>query len=884
MNQSAGGERPTARSLGARHRGRLGPATLVISLAIYLHAVLGCGGTDGESSSSSPDAGPPVAFAVDEPAEAPAPCGRDSVTAIGPAGQQLVVWSDMRAGGGGIYAARVDQGGALLDPLGIRVSMEGGGDTSVPVVAFDGQNYFIVWVVTAAAPGSQSDIFGARLTPMGTLLDPVPIDIAGAATGSNYEANPDLAFDGGNYLIVWEGRARDPSAIGTQPKHGVFAMRVSPAGTALDAAVREISTTTGTEATPVVAYTGSEYVVAWQTVETSNGVNISLRAARVRTDGVALDTPALHIATAGRVARVRPAVGGRDGVAMVTWAEERIGFSPPPEYSIHGSLIRSQEGVGMAFQISQTSYVDAGSIAAISFGQGFAIAFVDGHGATGVKVARVDLQGNVTAPQTVGLAGIMGPNFHKIASDGVQLALGIADGYVQSRVLAVRLEMAESNVSQAGASIEIVSSTQTNVEDEHAAAFDGTNMLAVWTDNREGWRSQIFAALIASGGVSRNPQAIRVLPTSNGQSQPAVAFAGEDYFVVWGEDYIHGGWPSEIVGRRIRRSGQVVDGAISIGGGTQSRVEDIAVIAAGELVWVVWREGGLFDQVDSLRAARVLADGTVLDPGGLEIAQSDDNSSAPALAFADGYLRVFWIAGDSTVQMASVASDTSVVSASQVIATGAGRWTAPRVASDGTTFLLGWLETSGSVWSEAPLSLRAMRLSIIGRSLDPAGLEVFPPSRAGREFSLAFDGVHFVAVREVFPEDETLGEIGAIERAKISTAGDVSAPQLLAASTDSSYRDPVAVSVGYNDVAVLFTTAPVDATASTRVGGLWITNDGCSDTSLTCPWPLDGDQGGGCSIGGAGTGRPPGAGVGLVAFALIAFALRRRAWRPGPTR
>ena len=64
----------------------------------------------------------------------------------------LVVWTDYRGGATKVYGARVSPDGTVLDQSGFAISAAG----SAPAVAFDGTNYLVVW-------SDQDSIVGARV-------------------------------------------------------------------------------------------------------------------------------------------------------------------------------------------------------------------------------------------------------------------------------------------------------------------------------------------------------------------------------------------------------------------------------------------------------------------------------------------------------------------------------------------------------------------------------------------------------------------------------------------------------------------------------------------------------------------------------------------------
>jgi Fibronectin type III domain/PKD domain len=127
-----------------------------------------------------------------------------------------------------IYGAKVGTDGQPSPEIPVFVQT---GEQVEPAIAFDGVNYLVIWrdTRTGSGPSSDTDIYGTRVGPDGTVLDPAGIAIS---TAPSVQGEPALTFDGTNYLAVWSDARRYPAQ--TQPPLDVFGTRISPAGALLD--------------------------------------------------------------------------------------------------------------------------------------------------------------------------------------------------------------------------------------------------------------------------------------------------------------------------------------------------------------------------------------------------------------------------------------------------------------------------------------------------------------------------------------------------------------------------------------------------------------------------------------------------------------------------
>jgi len=197
-------------------------------------------------------------------------------------GNRKVAWEDNRSGSYDIYGARVSIGGSVLDPGGIAISTAVE-DQLFPAIAFDGTNYLVVWVDHRS--GSY-DIYGARVSVGGGVLDPGGIAIC---TETNLQRYPAIAFDGTNYLVVWEDvRSGTPD---------IYGARVTIGGSVLDPGGIAISTAAEDQLYPAIAFDGTNYLVAWQ--DRRSGFSYDIYEARVSAGGSVLDPGGIAVSNVG---------------------------------------------------------------------------------------------------------------------------------------------------------------------------------------------------------------------------------------------------------------------------------------------------------------------------------------------------------------------------------------------------------------------------------------------------------------------------------------------------------------------------------------------------------------------------------------------------------
>ena len=171
----------------------------------------------------------------------------------------LVVWGKYTSEYD-IYGALVTTGGIVVAEFPIYVTP---GEDVSPSVAFDGTNYLVVWQSRYGWPEEHWDIKGTRVTTDGEVLDPEGITIS---TGAGYRESPQLSFDGTNYLAVWHDTRNDHD--GFPYNSDIYGTRITTDGVLLDGSPDTggiaINTAPFPKYHPSVTFDGEKFLIAWE--------------------------------------------------------------------------------------------------------------------------------------------------------------------------------------------------------------------------------------------------------------------------------------------------------------------------------------------------------------------------------------------------------------------------------------------------------------------------------------------------------------------------------------------------------------------------------------------------------------------------------------------
>ena len=379
-----------------------------------------------------------------------------------------------------------------------------------PAAAFDGTNYLVVW--EDGRSGTYPDIYGARVKTSGMPVEPNGIAIS---TAWHKQERPALAFDGTNYLVAWQDYR-------SGAYYSVYFSRVSPAGDVLDPDGVRVSMTASQQMSPAVAFDGTNYLVVWQDLR--NG-SFDIYGTRVSRAGTVLDPTGIAISTAD-ARQSHPSVAF-DGVHyLVVWDDQRSNLSD----DIYGSRVNPSGGVMDAKGIAISIAANRQEYPSVTYGGGnYLVAWQDDRsGFEDIYGARVTPSGSV------------------LNSGGIAI------------------------------------SRAANSQAYPAVGFDGTNYLAVWQDFRAGYYFDIYGARVGLSGAVLDTAGIAISLAGNDQLAPAVGYDGSNYMVFWQDNRAE---TYDVFAARVGGSGNVLDP----GGLTDVLVASVSASVEAGCVTVAWQ-------------------------------------------------------------------------------------------------------------------------------------------------------------------------------------------------------------------------------------------------------------------------------------------------------
>jgi hypothetical protein len=420
-----------------------------------------------------------------------------------------------------IYGARVLGSGRVLEPTGLLIATGMASYLNQDPIdaAFDGSNFVVAW--------GDIDVHVARVTPSGQVLDP------GSRTlnviPANYAARwVSVACGGTNCLVVWVGGL---TSIG--------AARIDASLSILDSTPIHLTSVNPAQPIDKVAFDGVNYVVVWE--DWSASYNDSrIVSVRVRpSDGVVLDSsPVALSSTTGGAHDPHIACEGQER-CLVSW-----GGAP--------GFARLSQGAPTAAR----STTIAGAVA--WDGSSYRSAWTLGPAEDeSILTARLDANGAFAPTSTVVGHQCVARGAALAATGTITFATWEGVQYCGAGFNALGARISSSGPVMDASPIPL--SARANGQAAPTAAFDGTNYLWVWADERgtpgATGNGALYATRVSPDGQVLDAAPLMIAPYG---LEPQVVFDGSNFLVVWREEAAYG-LGTFAFGTRVSSAGMLLD-------------------------------------------------------------------------------------------------------------------------------------------------------------------------------------------------------------------------------------------------------------------------------------------------------------------------------------
>ena len=500
----------------------------------------------------------PYERAITLPVYGPATGGRSLASAANDGSETLLVWND--AARGAIYAARLDAGGTLLDPTGIRIYDSGPAIGLGPWVFWGGSAYVVFWMTPAGLQSAQIDTNGIVIETPRTVASGTPVSAMatnGARIVALYNGNRLAIFDmAGNGIESNIALPSPDSSIAALTSNG-NAFMVSFSGTAfytlpLDsyghpAGPLQLIAQSVTFQTPARASNGNEYLFV------VNGGADPPSSLRVSANGALIDS---HTLTGAGAAQNSLCWTGSEYV--YTWADTTAGTISALRLDPSGGATRGGPAK-LTNAAGAHTIVPFGSKLLLTWGADFFIT-IFAELVTPVTLAHtVPVAVSVSAAeQTAPRIAWSGSDYLMIWLEGTTLYAARLDADGRTRDphgIVVTYFARDAKVVFDGGNFVVAWQQTTNKNlwlnriDANGALLDGDGIAAINFACTYDIAASRFATMIAFGDCGGHLQAMRfnralqpldvpltITPQAMTATNPSIAWSGTQWLVAFEED------------------------------------------------------------------------------------------------------------------------------------------------------------------------------------------------------------------------------------------------------------------------------------------------------------------------------------------------------------
>jgi probable HAF family extracellular repeat protein len=519
------------------------------------------------------------------------------------------------------------------------------------------------------------------------------------AAGTQQQAQ--IAKGASSTLVVWSDnrtsipRAAEYVSDGQGGGFDIYAARYAADGTLIDTAPIVVSEQVGDQISPVVAWNGQNWLVAWISPPINNYQIKNVVGVRISPSGAILDAAPIVIGTDAASGDTNYISAASDGVNwIVVWG---------------GGYYESQ--IRAARIGNNGALVDAGGGGKILF----------------------DDTGHFTAPGNA--------KFAFANNQFLLIWIGLTSGGYGIR--AQRFNQNLDPIDTASFKVNLVSGSSATGAD---VATDGTDFFVTWVDSRFAY-NEIFGTRVSAAGQVLDPNGIKLygVPGSYSQSAVALCFDGANYVAAYHARPVNA---ENIFASRIAPNGTLLTPNPIVVSDTASLQPAIAPLAGGgsQVVWTDRRlsteqTGFIFNNPD-IFGAKIAADGTTSAP--VPVSLGAPRETFPRIVFTAGgnFTSVFQstVSGAGKILLQRFDANGNAIDAEPiVVASGSDRIKNPSVAWNGANYLVVW-ELNTQIFGRR-----------VGADGSLSGVEF--PIMPGNQPDVAALGTQFLVVDDYEPTD-----------------------------------------------------------------------------------------------------------------------------------
>jgi hypothetical protein len=240
-----------------------------------------------------------------------------------------------------------------------------------------------------------------------------------------------------------------------------------------------------------------------------------------------------------------------------------------------------------------------------------------------------------------------------------------------------------------------------------SVAFDGTNYLVVWSDDRDDSKNpDIWGTRVSQAGAVLDATNLKINAGPGKQDHPAVVWTGSTFVVAWEDFKVAGGTEADIAAATVSSAGAVTQlGAVA----STAASETLPKLAStgGNNALLVWQSGAAAsgDVLGSVFAGSFGAPFAIANTAAAEF--------GPAVgASGTNYLVAWALNAASSDLQGTFVSTAGAPGTAFTISAGAGGQSNPTIGFDGTNFDVAFTNNSGGI------NLYGSRVTTAGAVLD----------------------------------------------------------------------------------------------------------------------------------------------------------------------